>query len=60
MNDFSQFVFEHGASALFRVVLVEQAGLPLPAVPSVVRSVRNEEPLVQASPSIAQAFKAGL
>ena len=33
MNDFTQFVIEHGTPILFGVVLVEQAGLPLPAMP---------------------------
>lgn len=33
MNDFTQFLIEHGTPVLFGVVLVEQAGLPLPAIP---------------------------
>jgi membrane protein DedA with SNARE-associated domain len=33
MTDFTQFLLEHGTPVLFGVVLVEQAGLPLPAIP---------------------------
>ena len=33
MTDFTQFLIEHGTPVLFGVVLVEQAGLPLPAIP---------------------------
>ena len=33
MTDFTQFLVEHGTPVLFGVVLVEQAGLPLPAIP---------------------------
>jgi membrane protein DedA with SNARE-associated domain len=33
MTDFTQFLIEHGTPVLFWVVLVEQAGLPLPAIP---------------------------
>jgi membrane protein DedA with SNARE-associated domain len=33
MDDVTQFLIRHGASVLFAVVLAEQAGLPIPAVP---------------------------
>jgi len=33
MNDFTQFLMSHGHPLLFAIVLVEQAGLPLPAAP---------------------------
>ena len=33
MEDWVGFLIEHGAAVLFLVVLAEQIGLPLPAVP---------------------------
>ena len=33
MDDVTQFLIRHGGSVLFAVVLAEQAGLPIPAVP---------------------------
>lgn len=31
-----QFLVDHGASVLFLVVFVEQAGLPIPAIPLLI------------------------
>src|SRR5438874_9726768 len=36
MTDASQFLVEHGGTVLFGAVLLEQAGLPLPAMPWLV------------------------
>ena len=36
MNDVAAFLIEHGTSVLFAVVLAEQIGLPIPAVPLLV------------------------
>src|SRR4029077_16289496 len=33
MNDFTQFLLAHGGPVLFAVVLVDQAGVPLPSAP---------------------------
>ncbi len=31
-----QFLVDHGASVLFRVVFIEQVGLPIPAIPLLI------------------------
>ncbi|MGH7229852.1 MAG: VTT domain-containing protein [Nitrospiraceae bacterium] len=36
MNDVTTFLIEHGASVLFAIVLAEQVGLPIPAIPLLV------------------------